>query len=96
MDKKLKTKWVNALRSGRYKQDQGCLKVRGGGYCCLGVLAVVSGKALSTHGADGFLESFPDLMEQLPFEIQDELAKLNDEADPVPFEMLAGLIHEAL
>lgn len=30
--------WVEALRSGRYKQKQGHL-YRDGGYCCLGVLA---------------------------------------------------------
>lgn len=40
MDKKLKKKWVKALRSGRYKQIQNTL-VTNGGYCCLGVLARV-------------------------------------------------------
>ena len=42
MDKKLKAKWVKALRSGRYKQTNGCLK-DSRGYCCLGVLANIQG-----------------------------------------------------
>lgn len=40
MDKKLKTKWVKALLSGRYKQTTGALQ-RGGRNCCLGVLCRV-------------------------------------------------------
>lgn len=41
MDKKLKTKWLKALRSGRYKQTRGTL-YDGEGYCCLGVLCRVA------------------------------------------------------
>lgn len=37
MNKKIKTKWINALRSNRYKQTTGALKERSS-YCCLGVL----------------------------------------------------------
>jgi hypothetical protein len=42
VDAELKTKWVEALRSGRYKQGRGCLR-SGDNYCCLGVLCDVSG-----------------------------------------------------
>ena len=42
MDKALKQKWTKALRSGRYKQAQGVLKMDGA-YCCLGVLCNVMG-----------------------------------------------------
>lgn len=48
MDAKLKTEWIDALRSGKYRQTKGVLK-RGaehGGpfsYCCLGVLCEVQG-----------------------------------------------------
>lgn len=42
MDKKLKTKWIKALRSGKYKQGSGRLK-KGNTYCCLGVLAAIQG-----------------------------------------------------
>lgn len=31
-----KDEWVKALRSGKYKQQEGCLR-RGDGFCCLGV-----------------------------------------------------------
>lgn len=43
MDKKLKAKWVKALRSGRYKQAEGFLKTADGKFCCLGVLCTISG-----------------------------------------------------
>lgn len=38
MKKEIKEKWVKALRSGKYKQATCSLHVKGGGYCCLGVL----------------------------------------------------------
>lgn len=41
MDAKLKAQWVEALRSGKYKQGQASLR-RGDSYCCLGVLADIS------------------------------------------------------
>jgi hypothetical protein len=37
MNKNWKKKWVEALRSGKYKKGRGALKNRGR-YCCLGVL----------------------------------------------------------
>lgn len=50
MDADLKAKWIAALRSGEYRQtQQGCLREalkRKGtsySYCCLGVLADISG-----------------------------------------------------
>lgn len=42
MDKRLKAKWIKALRSGRYKQADQELK-NADGYCCLGVLCTVAG-----------------------------------------------------
>lgn len=38
MNPQVKEKWVNALRSGNYKQTTGNLYEPGVGYCCLGVL----------------------------------------------------------
>ena len=38
MNQEIKTKWVNALRSGDYEQGQGALKNPDGQFCCLGVL----------------------------------------------------------
>lgn len=44
MDKELKAKWVEALRSGKYKQTIATLRHSDGlGYCCLGVLLDLSG-----------------------------------------------------
>lgn len=43
MDKKLKTKWVKALTSGRYEQAREALR-EGDSFCCLGVLCTVSRK----------------------------------------------------
>ena len=44
MKKKLKRKWVKALRSGEYCQTEGSL-IDEKGYCCLGVLCDVMGIA---------------------------------------------------
>lgn len=41
MDKKLKAKWVKALRSGKYKQGMQAL-YQEGSYCCLGVLSCIA------------------------------------------------------
>lgn len=53
MDKKLKAKWVKALRSGKYKQLQkaGSSWTRDGKHCCLGVLGDLLGaqKAMAEH-----------------------------------------------
>jgi hypothetical protein len=47
MDAQLKAKWVEALRSGKYRQTTGNLReertTRRYGYCCLGVLCHVAG-----------------------------------------------------
>lgn len=38
MDTVMKQKWVDALRSGKYKQGRRLLKNRDNEFCCLGVL----------------------------------------------------------
>lgn len=43
MNPEVKQKWVEALRSGKYKQGQGALRT-GDGYCCLGVLCELAVK----------------------------------------------------
>lgn len=42
MNPEVKTRWIEALRSGRYKQTHGRL-YDGEGFCCLGVLCDISG-----------------------------------------------------
>jgi hypothetical protein len=44
----IKKDWVDALRSGKYKQVQGYLH-KADGYCCLGVLCDVMGVLSSDH-----------------------------------------------
>lgn len=41
MNAELKAKWVEALRSGKYKQGRGTLRRKNGTFCCLGVLCDV-------------------------------------------------------
>lgn len=43
MDKKLKSKWVKALRSGKIEQARGALIDEKGAMCCLGVLGRICG-----------------------------------------------------
>jgi hypothetical protein len=50
MDKKLKTKWVKALRSGDYNQGYHALcnaRKDGDYFCCLGVLCDIAGGEVS-------------------------------------------------
>lgn len=51
MNPVVKTKWMKALRSGRYKQTRAVLH-DADGYCCLGVLCQVMGKR-SVPGSGG-------------------------------------------
>jgi len=44
MTPEYKTKWLEALRSGRYPQGREQLMTRKGKYCCLGVLAQIDGQ----------------------------------------------------
>ena len=44
MNKELKQKWIDALRSGKYTQGRGVLRSRTNSFCCLGVLLDISGK----------------------------------------------------
>ena len=53
MKRELKSKWIKALRSGKYKQGKGRLK-KNGKFCCLGVLRdVVNPK--DRRGENGML-----------------------------------------
>lgn len=52
MDKEIKVKWLEALRSGNYKQGRRCLR-KDDRFCCLGVLCDISklGKWEAPNGA---------------------------------------------
>ena len=91
MNQEIKKKWVEALLSGKYKQGFGALCWQGK-YCCLGVLREVAGGSVGNSQALGF-----DTLEaaEITDGQQAEFSVLND-ADRVPFDMIAGLIDEAL
>lgn len=46
MDAQVKEIWATALESGEYQQVQEMMWDGGGGFCCLGVLADLCGKAV--------------------------------------------------
>jgi hypothetical protein len=91
MDKALKRKWVKALLSGKYEQGN-CVLEHFGRYCCLGVLNEVAKLGENTEYA--YLYEDAERKAGLNFSVQSQLAHLNDVG--VPFDMIAGLIEEAL
>jgi hypothetical protein len=44
MNKKIKTRWLRALRSGKYKKGVGHLNTNDQKFCCLGVLCEIAKK----------------------------------------------------
>lgn len=47
----IKQNWLNALKSGKYKQGYTRLRQQGGRYCCLGVLAdITPGLSIDASG----------------------------------------------
>lgn len=100
MDAKLKRKWVAALRSGKYKQGTNALH-EDRAYCCLGVLATVSGcrwrngyPLISGHHVDDGGELLSPTIFGLPAPIQKKLARKNDKGEP--FDRIADYIEEHL
>jgi hypothetical protein len=75
----LKSKWVAALRSGKYKQVTGSLQ-NNGGFCCLGVLCDISPAVMgridnpNTLGREGYTYA------GFSSEQEDILTELNDGA----------------
>ena len=58
MDKELKATWVEALRSGKYKQGKFYLYDRDKNtYCCLGVLGCLLGQQLDAMEKQGDLDA---------------------------------------
>lgn len=49
MKKEIAKIWVEALRSGKYKQGVGMLATKDNGYCCLGVLCELAEKEDIVH-----------------------------------------------
>lgn len=52
----VRTKWIEALRSGKYKQGTCCLRSAGDRFCCLGVLCdVVDPTCWELTGGDVYM-----------------------------------------
>lgn len=95
MDKKLKAKWVKALRSGRYSQINCALYSESAdAYCCLGVLGVVIGKPKAILAGDT-TASTPKAWHVLPQNVVDTLIDMNDSKEK-SFVQIAKYIERVL
>lgn len=94
MDKKLKVKWVKALRSGRYKQTTHEMK-NADGYCCLGVLRQIMHRGSKAEDENKFILCKAHQNEAgLTRRQQDRLADMND--DGKTFKEIADYIEAKL
>ena len=106
LKKSIKAKWVKALRSGKYEQGQGSLRVdreivdKDGfatlktkkHYCCLGVACAIG--ITQPRREDGLRSSGWVSNNFLPSEIQKTLANMNDDGDG--FKKIASWISKKL
>ena len=84
MISEIKKKWVEALRSGKYKQGFSRLKYNNGEdvrYCCLGVLCEISGRG---SWNENNIYVTPTAAEKLglPLEVIQWAGLAGDDADP--------------
>ena len=95
MNNLIKHKWIDALRSGKYKQGKYYLKTINDEYCCLGVLTQLY---VDEHPNTSFIENYlplevvewANLKEINPIINGDFLANLNDNGKT--FDQIASLI----
>jgi hypothetical protein len=80
MDKKLKTKWLAALRGGKYEQGRGQLYRKSDGtFCCIGVLCAVARKGVKARPQDNALYEWA--AEKIGANTVNTLWKMNDGVD---------------
>lgn len=107
MNKDIKTKWLTALRSGKYQQTDGVLRSfkdikDGEAFCCLGVLADIQGATWADYEptlngrraaiADGLLAPFAAA--GIWKSTQRHLADMND--DGLSFAEIADYVERRL
>jgi hypothetical protein len=80
MTPEMKGKWIDALRSGKYKQTVGGLK-DAEGYCCLGVLASINGHEPNIDGLCDIGEEYADTEGLLPEVLADRFGISHDWMD---------------
>lgn len=105
LNKKLKHKWLKALRSGEYKQGKGHLKddFYGATFCCLGVLCEVSKLKQDLNGYYQYKNSKSDTKLPRKFRqkigmtvnTQSKLISMNDD-EPKTFDEIAKYISRNL
>ena len=97
MNKEIKTKWLAALRSGKYEQGFGALKTPSG-HCCLGVLCdVIDPTAWKRNCHRGRVQTPGEYVRSLlPSSFNfDILVEMNDENHD-SFENIANYIDKNL
>lgn len=82
MDPEIKRLWVEALRSGEYRQNIGCLEDNGA-YCCLGVLCLRVKPDVNRFPTITFQERFY-LEYGIPEVESSQLADMNDTGSTFP------------
>lgn len=104
MDADLRREWLAALRSGKYRQGEGSLRVCSNSrpsYCCLGVLCRTMGarwidgfpkinKIVLEHEEDSYLSAAALKITGLDRATQETLATMNDSG--TPFKEIADYI----
>lgn len=78
MNAELKTKWLEALRSGQYAQGQGALRDQHDNYCCLGVLCGLSELAAWERHTYTKLYNYLNFSCEFPSAVK-ALAEINDD-----------------
>jgi hypothetical protein len=102
MNKEIKEKWVKALRSGEYKQGTTNLYDKDRHtYCCLGVLAKISGYHPNTVKRKGeeYLAATKEREFGLDYDLQQKLGRMNDGSagyDRYSFPQIADWIEKNL
>ena len=95
MDRKLKAKWLRALRSGKFLQGKDWLKYKDSAgktrYCCLGVLCEV-GRIRSSNEA--MIRNREGEVRILDFDAQELLSSWNDRG--VSFKKISKWIEQNL
>jgi hypothetical protein len=81
MNSTIKAQWLEALRSGRYKQGRLCLRSEDG-YCCLGVLGDLAVQA-------GVVEWGPPRLSDIGNDVWEVLQELDDEPGILTSRVLA-------
>lgn len=93
----IRRKWVEALRSGAYKQCQGALsrEMADGSeqFCCLGVLGRVIDPNFADRSASSHLGDWFDIAAGVYGRIRQRLSSMNDNHG-LSFEQIAALIEK--